>query len=385
MEKACMQCHSSYQNAPERLVQIYGNTKSFNRKVGDVISVVSIRIPLSQAFIRANKNILIISISISLIVFIIIILYIFIQKRLIFNPIEVLQKQSIAISRDNSLLGETIKIEATKDLTDFIDSFNIMSSKLHESKLSLEDKVKEKTIDLENKIDEVNRLNNDKDRFITILAHDLKNPFSSILGFLKLLIKNIDNYDVDKIAEQLNIINNSAIITYNLLEDILLWARVQSGKLPFVPEKLNFLEVCGKVIENFRLNDKNIIINHFAPQEIEFYADINMFKTILRNLLSNAIKFTENGGEINIYGEQNKSEILVSVSDTGIGIDPEILTKLFDFKQMTTSSGTLGEQGTGLGLLLCKEFVEKHHGKIWVESEVGKGSEFKFTMPLFTH
>jgi len=231
---------------------------------------------------------------------------------------------------------------------------------------------------------ELIKLNTDKDRFITILAHDLKNPFSSILGFLKLLMRNINNYDIAKITEQLNIINISAINTYNLLEDILMWARTQSGKLPFKPEYISFSDVCVNVIKNLNsaASDKNITISHFAADNINIFADINMINTILRNLISNAIKFSNNKAQLKVFAEQSKSEVSITVSDNGVGIEPEKLAKLFDITQMQTTAGTLGEKGTGLGLLLCKEFVEKHGGKIWVESELGKGSEFIFTLPL---
>ena len=230
----------------------------------------------------------------------------------------------------------------------------------------------------------LSQLNADKDRFITILAHDLKNPFSTLIGFSGLLAKNIRKYNMDKIENQVKIIDENAKRTYNLLEDILLWVRVQSGKLPFEPQKIIFPVVCNEVIESLKsiAINKNITINHFTAQEINVLADANMFKTILRNLVSNAIKFTNNNGRIDIYAEKDNSNITISVSDTGIGIEPENLNKLFDISQMLTTAGTIGEKGTGFGLLLCKEFVEKHDGKIWVESELGKGSEFKFSMPL---
>jgi PAS domain S-box-containing protein len=232
---------------------------------------------------------------------------------------------------------------------------------------------------------ELTKLNADKDRFISILAHDLKSPFNSILGFLFLLTENIRKYDIDKIEKQIHIINNSAQNTYKLLEDILIWVKANSGKIPFEPQTLNFANICTDIIENFKLTAKakNITIKYTENENINIYADINMIHTILRNLISNAIKFTNNGGRINIYGELNNSTVTISVSDNGIGIDSDTLTKLFDISHKITTQGTAKEIGTGLGLLLCKEFIEKHDGKIWVESKVGKGSEFKFTIPLF--
>lgn len=227
------------------------------------------------------------------------------------------------------------------------------------------------------------KLNADKDRFITILAHDLKSPFNSILGFLNLLTENIRKYDIDKIEKNVIIINNSACNTFRLLEDLLLWVRANSGKIPYEPQKLNFGTICNEVIENLKLtaNTKNITIIHFSASEINIFADKNMLNTVLRNLISNSIKFTNKNGRIDIYAEQNQSNITISVTDNGVGINPDTLNKLFDISEKVTTSGTADEMGTGLGLLLCKEFVEKHGGKIWVASELGKGSSFQFTLP----
>ena len=233
---------------------------------------------------------------------------------------------------------------------------------------------------------ELKKLNADKDRFISILAHDLKNPLGSMLGLSELLFKNVRRYDINKTEEFINLIFKSAQSTLNLLDDILNWVRAQSGKLPFEPLVLSFEEICTNVLDNLKLtaDNKNIKISHFAPTEINIYADRNMLETILRNLISNAIKFTNKNGNINIYAIQDVSFATFTVSDNGVGMTTETLKRLFDITQKITSEGTESERGTGLGLLLCKEFVEKHGGKIWVESEIGKGSEFKFTIPLAT-
>ncbi len=231
---------------------------------------------------------------------------------------------------------------------------------------------------------ELHKINTDKDRFITILAHDLKSPFNSILGFLDLLTKNIRKYDIDKIEKQLSIVNNSAQKTFRLLEDILMWVRANSGKIPYEPQKLNFATICNEVIENLKLtaNTKDITINHFATDEITVFADENMLNTVLRNLVSNSIKFTNKSGRIDIYAETNHKIVTITISDNGIGIEPDTLNKIFEISQKTSTDGTENEKGTGLGLLLCKDFVEIHGGTIWVESELGKGSDFKFTIPL---
>lgn len=233
---------------------------------------------------------------------------------------------------------------------------------------------------------ELQRLNADKDYFISILAHDLKGPFSSIIGLLELLLGNLQTYDINEIESQLTAVNNSAIGAYNLLEDILVWALSQSGKLPFEPGEFNLKHSCEDVVEILKpgADKKSITINIVVAERMIVFADIDMLSTILRNLISNAIKFTRKGGNITIFSEQNNSEITISVSDNGLGVSAEILSHLFDNTQKHSLKGTANEKGTGLGLLICKKFVEKHSGRIWAESKVGQGSIFKFTLPLNT-
>jgi len=234
---------------------------------------------------------------------------------------------------------------------------------------------------------ELSKLNADKDRFISILAHDLKSPFNLLLGFSDLLLANIHKYDIDKINNQVKIIQNISQQTFNLLEDVLLWIKSSSQKLPFEPQKINFTEICNQVI-NILINyaeAKKITINCFETENNILFADLNMFKTILQNLISNAIKFTNQNGQINIYSEKDDKNITIIVSDNGLGIEQENIPKLWDFSKPFTTTGTADEKGTGFGLLVCKEFVEKHNGHIWVESELEKGSDFKFTVPLYNH
>ena len=232
---------------------------------------------------------------------------------------------------------------------------------------------------------ELLQLNLDKDRFISILGHDLKSPFNNLLGLSEVLTEEITSLKTEEIEDIAKDIHKSAKIANKLLDDILMWARTQQGKIPFKPQILSFKDIFKDTLEILspNANAKNITINYSATDEINVFADIDMIKTVLRNLVSNAIKFTNNGGTININAKQIDSNITISVSDNGIGIPPDNLTKLFDISQVLTTTGTAKETGTGLGLLLCKEFVEKHGGKIWVESEVGKGSDFKFTLPNY--
>src|SRR5664280_833080 len=192
------------------------------------------------------------------------------------------------------------------------------------------------------------QLNADKDLFISILAHDLRSPFNALLGLSELLTEDIRKLDIDEIEDIANNINKSAQNSFKLLENILIWARAQSGKIPFKPQILNFRDICLDIFEilNSNANAKNITINYSASDEINVYADIDMLKSVLRNLVSNAIKFTNNCGAININAEENSGNVTISVSDYGIGIKPNDLTKLFDISQVLTTTGTSEETGT---------------------------------------
>jgi PAS domain S-box-containing protein len=229
------------------------------------------------------------------------------------------------------------------------------------------------------------QLNVDKDRFISILSHDLRSPFTVILGYSELLLENIHHYNIDQIESFVKDIYQSTQMTFTLLEDLLRWVRVQSGKITFEPQKLSITDISKDIFKIFNplAQSKNITINNNASDEIIVFADSDMLKVILRNLVSNAIKFTNKNGTINISATENSESVTISVADNGIGIKPDNLMKLFDISQHHTTIDLAGEKGSGLGLVLCKEFVEKHGGKIWVESEVGKGSDFIFTLPRF--
>jgi len=227
------------------------------------------------------------------------------------------------------------------------------------------------------------QLNADKDRFISIFAHDLRSPFNSLLGFTELLSKNIRSYPLEKIEKIVESIYNTAIKTNGLLEDTLLWASIQSKKVTFSPSITNITEVISEVVEILEPigNAKNITITHSSNNGLQVNTDIYMLKAILRNLVSNAIKFTKEGGKIEISALHADSLTTIKITDNGVGINPDVLEKLFSFTRIKSNQGTASETGTGLGLLLCKEFVDKHGGKIWVESIVDKGTTVSFTIP----
>ncbi|MCF8363560.1 MAG: PAS domain-containing sensor histidine kinase [Prolixibacteraceae bacterium] len=230
---------------------------------------------------------------------------------------------------------------------------------------------------------QLRELNSTKDKLLSIIAHDLRSPFNSILGLSELLIENIKDFEVAESEKYLSVINSSAKNTLVLLNNLLDWAKSQTGKNIYKPEKSNISAIISEIIEvsKSNANIKNISLNYNQADDIEVYADVNMLKTIFRNLISNAVKYTHLNGEISILAVQNRNNTEISVSDNGVGINEKIRNELFEFDTNITTAGTADEKGSGLGLILCKEFVEKHGGKIWVKSELGKGSTFVFSLP----
>ncbi|MBU8893703.1 MAG: PAS domain S-box protein [Bacteroidales bacterium] len=233
-------------------------------------------------------------------------------------------------------------------------------------------------------------LNATKDKFLSIIAHDLKSPFTSMLGFSDLLMNNFDKYDVPKQKDFVNIIHKGVKNTLKLLENLLLWSRTQRDSIEFNPESENLYLLSNESIDVLSqlAAEKSITLINDVPKDIFINADKNMLSTILRNLISNAIKYTHKGGRVIIKTcastyKNNQKYCEVCVKDNGVGIEQKNLSKIFSISENISTKGTENEHGTGLGLILCKEFVEKHGGEIWVESEHGKagGSEFKFTIP----
>jgi PAS domain S-box-containing protein len=226
-------------------------------------------------------------------------------------------------------------------------------------------------------------LNATKDKFFSIIAHDLKSPFNSIIGFSNILAQQIQDKDYAAIEEYAVIIQNSSQQALDLLMNLLEWSQSQTGRIVFNPENINIVDLINQSTELFiaLAQQKSITIISELPVNQPVFSDKSMINTILRNLISNAIKFTRTGGEIVISMEQMPDELVVSVSDNGVGIDKESISKLFRIDKSCSTLGTENEKGTGLGLLLCKEFVERHRGRIWAESESGKGSKFFFSIP----
>ncbi len=227
-------------------------------------------------------------------------------------------------------------------------------------------------------------LNATKDKFFSILAHDLKSPFNAILGFSNILSEHIKEKNYEGIEEYSEIIQYSSQKALDLLMNLMEWSRSQSGQLLFKPERIEIGSIISDVFElsNLVAMQKSIVLTKELPYPILAVMDQNMISIVLRNLISNAIKFTHPQGTVSIKAEQMGQELKVTVSDTGIGIKKDELNKLFKIDQIYSKTGTNFEKGTGLGLILCKEFIDKHNGSIGFISEPGIGSQFYFTIPI---
>lgn len=225
--------------------------------------------------------------------------------------------------------------------------------------------------------------NHTKDKFLSIIAHDLKNPFNAIIGFSSLLCSNFNDIDDETKLDLIEDIQHSATLNFNLLEKLLEWAMSQSDQIPFRPEVLNLKEIITDSISfaSYQAIQKNIEIQSSIDSNMRLYADYNMLTSIIRNLISNAIKFTPENGEILIKAEENNNDIRISIKDNGVGMSPNDVARLFRTDTKVQTSGTQDEKGTGLGLLICKEFVDKHQGEIWVESQLDEGCEFFIRFP----
>ena len=237
---------------------------------------------------------------------------------------------------------------------------------------------------LEKYASDLKELNATKDKFFGIIAHDLKNPFSSILVASELLYSEPDKFEPAKIELFSKILRDAAKSAYALLENLLEWSRTQTGNIEFNPQNVNITELISNNLTQVKVyaTNKNIKLLSNVIDDVHIFADKNMLNTVIRNLLNNAVKFTNKGGKVVVDAKLSNKVITLSVKDNGIGIPKKDIDKLFRIDTKYTNIGTANERGTGLGLLLCKEFVEKHGGQIWVESQIGKGSEFKFTIPL---
>lgn len=284
------------------------------------------------------------------------------------------QKEELLKLNNDLSLTNVILEERQQQIEEQAERLRQQTEELH--------KQQRKLLEMNN---ELRKLNATKDKFFSIIAHDIKNPFHTILGFSELLFLKYNNLNEEKRKKYIETIYLSSVQLYKLLENLLQWSRSQLGFIEINKEPINVKELIESnlIIFKEQSEKKNINILSEIPDNLNVFGDINLMNTVVRNLISNAIKFTENG-EINISAKEEENNMIsISFKDSGIGIPEDKIKTLFDLASVKSVPGTRGETGTGLGLILCKEFIEKMNGKIEVYSKEGQGTNFKIFLPAF--
>ena len=295
----------------------------------------------------------------------------------------ILKDHDIPILFHSNHTGEEV-VNRTNDITSYgyivkngitvLDASIKMALRLHDA----EEKIKKS-------LEEIMKLNAEKDKFFSIIAHDLKSPFIGFLNLTEIMADDTEEFSATEFIGYSKSLNDAARKYYRLLNNLLEWAQIQRGSINFTPKDSDLSEIVSQSIDIIyqRYKEKGIeIINEVRKGE-KVYADEKMISSILRNLLSNAVKFTNKGGRVIVKSKHlDNGTIEVSVQDNGVGIPASDVKRLFRIEERVSNKGTNNEPSTGLGLLLCKEFIEMHGGKIWAESEEKKGSVFYFSLPV---
>ncbi len=307
-------------------------------------------------------------------------------SRSLSSPIIKLTQQADNFRKGN--LDAIVDLKSSDEIGALGRSFNEMAERIKLLISQLEDEVniiKQAEDEIKIRNEQLSRSNAEKDKFFSIIAHDLRSPFHGLLILTEIMASGNEEFSKDELLEYGKSMHKSASILFQLIENLLEWAQMQRGSISFTPIELNLSTVALQNIEiiNQRALQKGITISNEIPESLKVNADERMANTVLRNLFSNAVKFTKKDGKITVRAKTTDNEMVeISVSDTGVGIGEKNINRLFKMNEKVSSKGTEGEPSTGIGLLLCKEFVEKHGGKIWVESQLNVGSTFYFTLPV---
>ncbi len=282
------------------------------------------------------------------------------------------------ISKNQIEENEKLLSHQSNKLIDMVEELNLQQSEILNQKQMVEDL--NQTLSDKNQI--LTNLVSTKDKFFSIISHDLKNPFNTILGFSNMLVLRFDKLHANDIKKYAEIIQMSAQQVYSLLENLLEWSKTQTGNIIFNPAEISLDSLLEETISLSKIfaENKNIQLDCHYNKSIVVFVDKEMIKTTLRNLLSNAIKFSYRNSTIEIRVSEQNSNLLFEIKDSGVGIEKELLSEIFKTTSNNVKEGTENEKGSGIGLSLCKEFVEKHGGQLWVESKLGEGSTFAFTI-----
>lgn len=281
---------------------------------------------------------------------------------------------------ENNIIGT---FGMSRNITDLIEKEQKIN-RFAEELIELNKKLTESELKLKESESRLKHTVNTKDKFFSIISHDLRGPFTSMLGILEFLLADIQDMSKQEIQEFVESVHSSSQSVYKLLENLLEWSRVQTGRIENKPENILISEMIEEILKLYKscTNKKEIEFITEVDKNLFVTADKNMLNTIIRNLVLNAIKFSFEKGKIEIKTNIIDKQVVVSVRDYGTGINEADIKCLFKIDKHITRPGTSMEKGTGLGLILCKEFIENNNGKIWVESDEGKGSTFYFSLPV---
>lgn len=320
-------------------------------------------------FLSSQKNKLLRNFLIASVILVFISLFLLYNRFLIAKKSnELLEKQTDEISKSNSkliTLNHSL-LDQKKKFEELNHQLNISNQKLKESEKNLIE------------------INSTKDKFFSIISHDLRNPFAAIVSFSRILKRDIANLSIDELNDLALELDKSVLKINNLLENLLQWSRTQTGKIKYKPEYIAVHEIIKDNIMLFKNNakEKDITLTDLVDDNTPVWADRNMTDTVIRNLLSNALKYTNFGGKVTLSSEIRNHKVYISIQDDGVGMTEDSKNKIFRIDTLHSTYGTMDEKGSGLGLLLCKEFIEKQGGEISFQSEINAGTTFTFTLPV---
>ena len=362
---------------------IFNSLALINNNIQSNFNVLSNSLSKNKHILKGNMHTLFLYFSIfTIIVGIISSLYL---TNKISNPIIELSRHAQEFVKNKFKVTKPLTIQSNNtEIKTWIENYSILEKEIVGLLEEFNQKVAERTQTIEDQNIELKELNATKDKFFSIIAHDLKGPFISVYEFSSKLNSSFTTLSDEKKIKFISNIETISYQTFKLLENLLEWARIQSGHIQLNKKVHDLRKISKEVLDisSTMASLKNINITNTIPKNIEISIDKEISKTILRNLVSNAIKFTPNDGIINLSSETKNGFVEITIEDSGVGIPADKIDKLFKIEENTTTKGTNAEKGTGLGLVLCKELVEKQGGSISVTSKINEGTKVSFTIPM---